>query len=182
MSSGNRIPYTQAQALAGQYVEILRPFCSRIEVAGSIRRRRRDTSDIDIVATPYPVYDMFGLPSHDHQLNGLDWARYNGSAVTDGPKKKQIAFLEITLELHIVTPPAQWGVIYLLRTGPGDFSNAIVTPRNQMTHTGRRGLMPSYLHFTDGALYRGSQMIETPEEEDVFRALELDYIPPEMRK
>jgi hypothetical protein len=39
MSEGPRIPLSQAQKLADQVVNVLKPVCDRIEIAGSIRRK-----------------------------------------------------------------------------------------------------------------------------------------------
>ena len=41
-----------ALPIANQVVEKLAPFCQRIEVAGSIRRRRPFVHDIDLVVIP----------------------------------------------------------------------------------------------------------------------------------
>jgi DNA polymerase/3'-5' exonuclease PolX len=42
----------EALALAKTVLEVLAPFCERVEVAGSIRRLRPEVNDIDIVAIP----------------------------------------------------------------------------------------------------------------------------------
>lgn len=78
---------------------------------------------------------------------------------------------------------AQWGVIFLIRTGPASYSQWIVTEAL------RRGL-----HVREGALRsapacpsRASSpdcacpIIETPEEADVYAALGLPYLAPERR-
>lgn len=41
MSDGPRIPLTEAQRLAAAVMELLRPHCDRIEVAGSVRRQNK---------------------------------------------------------------------------------------------------------------------------------------------
>src|SRR5438876_12139133 len=48
------IPLAQAERLAAKIVTELNTFCERIEIAGSIRRRRPVVNDIDIVALPMP--------------------------------------------------------------------------------------------------------------------------------
>ena len=48
---------TTANRIAGQVVDLLRPHCHRIEIAGSIRRRKPEPSDIEIVVLPKP-YDV----------------------------------------------------------------------------------------------------------------------------
>ena len=46
------MPLAQAQGYAEKVLEWLGPFCERIEVAGSIRRRRPEVNDVDIVVIP----------------------------------------------------------------------------------------------------------------------------------
>lgn len=41
--------YIAAKEIAEKTVEILRPFCMRIEIAGSIRRKRSLCGDVEIV-------------------------------------------------------------------------------------------------------------------------------------
>lgn len=57
----------RARAVAAEMVEALRPYCHRVEVAGSIRRGREWIGDIEIVAIPksslkQPDVDIFGEP------------------------------------------------------------------------------------------------------------------------
>ena len=47
-----RMPLVTARVLAERIVDELRPFCERIEIAGSIRRRRPLCGDVDLVALP----------------------------------------------------------------------------------------------------------------------------------
>jgi len=51
-SPDRRIPLAQAVAITTQVVETLRPFCQRIQVAGSIRRQRDTICDVEVVAVP----------------------------------------------------------------------------------------------------------------------------------
>ena len=46
------IPLKRAKDIAAKVVEALQPFCTRIEVAGSIRRERPEVGDIDLVIEP----------------------------------------------------------------------------------------------------------------------------------
>jgi DNA polymerase/3'-5' exonuclease PolX len=46
--------YQEALKIAQETVELLRPHCERIEIAGSIRREKPEPNDIEIVAIPKP--------------------------------------------------------------------------------------------------------------------------------
>ena len=42
----------KAKAIANEVIERLRPYCSQIMVAGSVRRRKAQVKDIDILLIP----------------------------------------------------------------------------------------------------------------------------------
>ena len=44
-----------AEELAGEIVEHIHPFCERVEIAGSIRRKKSEVRDIDLVLIPKPL-------------------------------------------------------------------------------------------------------------------------------
>ena len=62
MSKHRRHPLAAAEAVAHELRGLLAPFCARIEVAGSIRRRRSTVGDIELLAIPRmdAQRDMFG--------------------------------------------------------------------------------------------------------------------------
>jgi DNA polymerase/3'-5' exonuclease PolX len=171
-----KLPLKDAEKIASLLLTSLRPCCQRIEIAGSIRRRKSEIGDIEIVAIPVPSLDMFSNPSYEpHLLDLVNWKEY-GEIIKSGHKYKQIALTEgINLDLFIVTPPAQWGVQFLIRTGSADFSHRFVTTK----HHG--GLLPGYLKVKDGAIWSHNHIIETPEEIDVFNLAGVPYVEPEMR-
>lgn|SRR3990172_3077140 len=171
-----KIPLADAEAQAKRIVELLRPFCQRVEIAGSIRRRKPEVGDIEIVAIPHQALDMFGTPkTNEHELNSMAWSML-GRVIKDGNKYKQVELKEgINLDLFIVTPPAQWGVQFLIRTGPAEYSHKFVTRRQS------GGMLPSNLKVKDGAIWHGLQKVETPEERDVYKVLGIPWCPPEER-
>lgn len=186
-------PFEIAQSIAAMYVADLAAHCQRVEVAGSIRRRKPVVHDIEVVAVPLyriaPV-DMFGNPVTspitmiDESMNSLA-SRWGAVFRKNGPKFKQLGLSEgINLDLFIVTPPADWGVIFAIRTGPGDFSNQLVTRRSSRTHEGRPGLLPSWAKVENGrVIHRESgKHIPMPEEQDFLDFCEVGHLAPENRK
>lgn len=170
----------EAARIAQKWVERIRPYCQRVEIAGSLRRGKPEVKDIEIVAEPKinQAVDLFGQPvgqtsQLDVYLSGLTGVRF----VKAGPKYKQIALPEgIKLDLFVVTPPAQWGVIMAIRTGPADYSRWLVTQRRY------NGPLPSNLRVKDGAVWNGTKIVPTPEESDFFAILGLANDPPELRQ
>jgi DNA polymerase/3'-5' exonuclease PolX len=160
-----RMGYTLAKKLADQLVEELSPYCTRIEIAGSLRRKMADVGDIEIVAMPGDFAEgMLGCI--------LPEAKF----IKNGPRYKQIALPEeINLDLFLVRPPAQWGVIFLLRTGPADFSRLAVTRRIQ------GGLLPSDCAVRFGGVQRNGITMVMPEEEDFLNLIGLPGLAPEKR-
>jgi DNA polymerase/3'-5' exonuclease PolX len=170
----------QAQALAQTLVDSICPYCHRVEIAGSVRRRQSDVHDIEIVVTPRFSTDLFGDPNPNAptQLDIVLSSMNNLLNVKSGPRYKQYAIVgqDINLDLFVVRPPAEWGVIFALRTGPAEYSHFLVTPRPQ------GGALPSHLSIHDGAVWQGSAILPTPEEIDFFDLLHLPYLEPQERQ
>lgn len=185
-----RIPLAEAEQLAAEVVELLAPHCERIEVAGSIRRKRPTIGDLEIVCVPKFVVvsrDLFGAVNAE--ANVLDtraaWLVEDGvfahrrdvnGRPAFGERYKRLTYRGRGLDLFSVLPPAQWGVIFLIRTGSADFSHRLVTPKRQ------GGWMSSGMHIANGVLWRDTLAVPTPEELDVFCLLNRPYVEPERRE
>ena len=75
------------------------------------------------------------------------------------------------IDLFIVMPPAHWGVIFAIRTGPAEFSKWLVSVRKP------------FLSFKDGQLiHHINGVLSTPEEKDVFNFLNIKYLTPHQRE
>jgi DNA polymerase/3'-5' exonuclease PolX len=169
----------KAEEIAGNVIKELRPYCERIEVAGSIRRGCDTVGDIEIVVKPkaYLQQSMFNkVNMEEHSLLENYYWSSMGKVIKDGPRQKQIALPQgINLDLFIVSPPAQWGVIFAIRTGPSNFSRKIVTQRN------KGGFLPSDLRVRHGVVWRGNESLATPEEINFLDLLGLGWVEPQER-
>ena len=176
--------HEDAKPIVEKWLEALSPSCERIEAAGSYRRGKPEVKDIDLVCVPkiQTEPDLFGGPGTQINLlevaiSKLFWDRFYTARLKDGPRQKQLLTTEgMHLELWIVLPPAEFGVIYLIRTGPADFGHWCVTTRN------KGGALPSFYQFREGAIWKRQEKIRTPEEKDVFHLLGLGYLEPEERR
>ena len=176
MSDGKRISWNEANALAQDVLTIINPYCERAEIAGSVRRHKVDCGDVEIVAIPKPtdalflVNDRAAYPIRQALLAHFD-------IVKGGEHLLQFTTPLCPLEVYLTTPE-QWGVIFTIRTGPVDFSHRLVTARQD------NGMCPSWMQFVEGRIKvrKTGVLLDTPEETDVFKVLDLKYIKPEDRK
>lgn len=174
----------EAERIALKLCSDLAPIFERLEVAGSVRRCKPEVKDIELVGIPKFVDQpsLIKTPGFipvipSTELN--NWSQM-GRIIKAGQRYKQIElFAGINLDLFIVLPPAQWGVIMAIRTGPAEFSKWLVTARRY------GGALPGHLKVRDGSLWQGNRMIETSEEDDFFREIGLndwELLEPAQRK
>lgn len=198
MSQGEPIPLREAGPLAESLRHALEPYCERIEVAGSIRRHRPLVNDIELVAIPRIDHDAaqglfdvgpVSLEAHDRleeaivklrkggllDLRAIETHRASGDVDLlrkDGPRYKALVYGGLPVDLFIVRPPASWGVVFALRTGPGDWNIKLVTEAARRFRRVREGQV---VDIRD-------QVIPTPEEEDFFAAIYQPWVPPHERR
>lgn len=179
MSSGERrVPWEFANSIARHMVKVMNPWFDRLEIAGSVRRKREDVGDIELVGIP-SQYTMGGI---DHAINAYGQPpvlRYreaaHGGLVARGERYRALyePDAKLNVDLFIVRPPAQWGLIFCLRTGPAEFGKNLLMRLRSRNLQAKDGRILSI--GTRGTL-------NTPEEEDVFRLADLEFIPPEDRR
>ncbi len=196
MSGKTKHPLAVMEEVAAELVGILGPHCARLEVGGSIRRRKAECSDIELVAIPLVIEHerpsgLFELEIvKEDQLalvceslfDRLDergrslWEKRldtNGRPAW-GALHKRARWRDFAVDLFCATP-ANFGWIMVLRTGPAEFSHRLVTERR------KGGCMPEWMQGRGGALMSGGVAVPTPTEDAVFLALGIDYVPPELR-
>lgn len=178
MSKVAKRPYDQMYRQAYGLMERLQPACERIEIAGSIRRRRPLIGDIEFVLMPRYLTDLFGQPTGQTELDLL-LAGWPITRVKDGQKYKQISFAgnsgqPYTVDLWIQSKET-WGVNLMIRTGSEDFTKRMVTRRVL------GGYMPNDLRVDGARVWRNGAPVDTPEEEDVFHLFGVEWVRPEER-
>lgn len=141
----------------------LSPVCERCEIAGSIRRRKPNVKDIEIVCIPRSR-DLWGfadLVNRWEAIKGSPAGRYTQRRLPSG----------VILDLFMADR-VNYGTILLIRTGDADFSKHVA------------GLLLPEAGFRqrDGYVRKDGVIVPTPEEEDVFRLIGLPFIPPEDRE
>ena len=178
-----KISAAVARQFAEKLIGELSSACERIEIAGSLRRGKTVVGDIELVCVPKLRLDLLGEPRGASYLDeALSELVKSGklTVLRDGARYKQFSVKtrngkDVYIDIFITTPD-RWGVIYLIRTGSAEFSHKFVTPKHQ------GGYMPVGMHIHDGRLYRNGQVLDTPEEFDVFREVGMRYIEPSKRE
>lgn len=200
LSKHPKIPLAIAQVIAGEILTWLSPVVETAEIAGSIRRKKPEVSDIEIVCIPKieeTTIDLFGNSMDTRNLlDALCYSEIVANPQTRrivarpdvnhrhalGQRYKRLVYgrfgypFEAALDLFSVIPPAQWGVIMAIRTGPAEFSRKLVTQKS------KGGLLPDNMRVTQGALWEDNRRtIYTPNEQDFFKAIGQPYLEPEER-
>jgi DNA polymerase (family 10) len=165
---GQRVRIDQALPLAQALLEGVRaaPGVLRAELCGSLRRRKETIADIDILASaddPGPVMDRFV------NLPGV------GQVIGRGDTKSSVAVAGgrgMTLQADLrVVKDEQFAFALHYFTGSKDHNIAM-----------RQRAIDRGLKLNEYALAGPDRNVPCKDEADLFRALGLDYIPPEMRE
>ena len=162
-----------AQILAEKIADELQPFCSRLEIAGSIRRRRPEVRDIDLVCIPKGYAGRAGILSRCAQVSRLikEGDQYVVFMLPGG-FQLDLWFAHEDIPNLLDVTPSNWGMLLPARTGSADHNI-------WMARTAKvRGM-----HFNPHqGILRGDQVIASRTEEEIFSALGLPFIRPEARE
>lgn len=140
----------------------LAPFCTRIEIAGSVRRQKPEVKDVEIVCIPRgrDLAHFADTVNRWTKIKGEPSGRYTQRYHPDG----------IMLDLFMTTPE-NWGAILLIRTGSADYSKWFMGTA-----------LPKAGYRQEGGYVRQNGVIvPTYEEEDVFRLAGVTWVEPEQR-
>jgi DNA polymerase (family X) len=131
--------------------------------AGEVRRRSEVVSELVIVlVTEAPVADLFarlGQVPGVHEFAGRD------------ERQVTLRFTGGTSVQVIATPPGNAGAVLVQATG------SAAHLRDLEARAAARGCS-----LRGAALWRGSEFVATPDEDTLYRALGLPWIPPELRE
>ena len=150
--------------LAEEIIEILKKRCpiDRIDVAGSVRRRKETVKDIDILvcsSNPWQVMEEFvNLP-------------FASEIIAHGITKSSIRTQDgLQIDLRVVEKEC-YGAALCYFTGSKEHNIRI-----------RELAIKKGLKINEYGIFEGEKRVGGKEEEEVFRAVDLPYIPPELRE
>lgn len=184
MSSGTKVTREVGAQVAHKMLAAIGDCCTRVAVAGSLRRGKHLVGDVELVVQP--AFD-FGVNLLEQRVDQL----FNQGVITKrhawGPRLKTAVYyldkrVAVNVDLFIVLPDRQWGPTFWLRTGPDAANRCAVTPYMQRTTLGDLGVRPHNIFLKDGAWRNDrNEIVDTPEEIDVFRLLGIPWVPPHLR-
>jgi DNA polymerase (family 10) len=162
--SGRRVLLDEAKVYADSIVQHLKktPGLGEIDVAGSFRRRKETVGDLDLLVTCH------GCGAVMDQL-----ANYEGVAeVLARGKTKMTVRLRNGLQMDLrVVPEKSFGAALQYFTGSKPHNIEI-----------RRRALERKLKVSEYGVFRGNKQVAGRTEEEVYKAVGLPWIPPELRE
>jgi DNA polymerase/3'-5' exonuclease PolX len=181
-------PLAEMEAIADQFVELIKDSVDRVQICGSIRRRRPMPKDIDIVAIPKisavaaPTAFGFTIRAMENFLHSkidrmisedLLKPRVKSDGTTMiGNAVAFVTFQGVALDVYYASEQTFSGLV-LMRTGSANHNTMLATlalKQGKKFHADGLGVTQDGKRLDDGQ-----------SEESIFRALEMPNIPPEQR-
>jgi len=171
------LPLQRATQLALKIYGELKPLCTQLVIAGSIRRSRPVCGDIDLVIEATEI----------QRLNIVSRCCERWVQKVDGPQnciftRTVAGGDEIQLDIFFARPesktlfettPSNFGTLLICRTGSKNHNIKLVE------HAKRNGLR---WNPYQGVYDQDNRLLASATEEEVFQALGLGFIPPQNRE
>jgi len=164
--------YHEIKAIADRIVAELNPCCDRCCIAGSIRRKKVECKDIEIVIIPKSseLIKLVAIVDKWQKVKGEATGKYTQRILPEG----------IKLDLFIANND-NWGLIFAIRTGSADFSHKVLACGwKKKGYTSVNGILYKTINPCESDLDL-SNPIFVREEKDLFDLIEVEYIEPEQR-
>jgi DNA polymerase (family 10) len=160
-----------AELLANQIVHSIEHLCDfgKVMVAGSIRRKRPEVHDIDIVLIPQAW--MWNTTIQKLKTNWLAEVVEAGQELARLMVPTGATSEPVQVDIYRARPET-WGVLLLIRTGSIEHNIKLCS---------RARSMNMMLSAAKGVIKDG-KVIARGTEEEIFQALQMDYVIPEQRE
>ena len=162
--SGRRVYLSEALPQVESIVEVLRrvPGVKQVVAAGSVRRRKETINDLDVLATAAESAPaMTALAQHPLVKEVL----------AGGPTKQRVRLHSgVELDLRVV-PEDSFGAAWQYFTGSKEHN---IEVRKRGVERG--------LKINEYGVFRGEELVAGRTEEDVYAAVGLAWVPPELRE
>ena len=149
-----------AQKLSDRITEQIRPFCDRIIVAGSIRRKKSEVRDVDFVLIPKPLLWPRIIATLQRKMDA--------KVLKQGEKAAQLTIDGINVDLYSATQET-WEPLLLIRTGSAEHNIKLsMIARKKGMKLSHKGLIKD-------------DKIVASTEKEIFNLLDLQLVRPEDR-
>ena len=171
--------HDNAFLIANIWLRRLRPFIDRGEICGSIRRKKPEVKDIELVLLPKIVTqtDLFGKASRYRHPEFAETFQDPAMLVVNKGnasrgKYTQVHIIDHKINMDVfIANERNYGLIKLIRIGDADFSRIFIG-----TILPRHGYRSE-----DGLLKEDEKVIPVNEEEELFNLCRIPFIKPEHR-
>jgi len=155
------IALERAQKIAKGVVNHLSPYCSRLEVAGSVRRKKPWVNDIDFVMIPLDPWKL------QHEIMSMGQIRMSGMKIM----RVMVGIIQV--DIYFANEET-WATLLLIRTGSTENNIRLATmAAKRGWHLAASG---------DGLFDENGQRIAGDTEGSIYEALELPYQEPWERR
>ena len=144
--------------LAEKIIKEIKPYCKRIQIAGSIRRKEKNPVDIDIVV----------IAKNKDKIK--DILVKKGRIIKNGEKQFSVKIEVVKVELYFVSDD-ELGSALIAYTGSSRYSIGLRVLAK------KKGLK-----LNQYGLFKGNKKIAGKTEKEIYKALGKDYKMPEQRK
>jgi DNA polymerase (family 10) len=159
VDSIRKLKLTDGQELAKKIVRLLTPLCERIEVAGSIRRRKAEVHDIDLVLIPKPLIDVVGILQRSMKA----------VVIKRGSRIVNLKINGVGVDLNFASKE-NFAPILLFRTGSEAHNEKLARKAKRLV-----------LKFSVYGVFKDGKRIDDNTEEGIFSVLGESYSTPEER-
>lgn len=117
----NKIPLAIARNVANRFLRYLEPFCTKMSIAGSVRREVEYCGDVEVVALPKDEFQMaIAFPEN---FKGM---------VINGERLKRFKYPGSGIQIELYLPQAHdYGRILAIRTGSSGFAHHLMIEANR---------------------------------------------------
>jgi DNA polymerase/3'-5' exonuclease PolX len=161
------VPLKVGDEIAARVEEDLAPFVDAAVIAGSVRRRRPEVGDVELVVLPKDLDDLL---SHLQEIGFSGGNRIQKGVVHAGPGKYAA---RVPVEIYIAHKPEEMGAMLFMYTG--DFVHNI----SMRSIAKRRGWKLDQYGIWDAKT--GKPLLQSPDERDFYDFLGVDWHDPEDR-
>jgi DNA polymerase (family 10) len=162
LTANERMPRYMVEQRLGPLLDALRPLVSKLEMVGSMRRKRETIKDVDILVV-----------TDDRAKVMATFAGF-GNVLSQGPDKCSIQIdggaIKFQTDL-LCTTDDSWGAALNYFTGSKEHNVVLRTMAKA------KGLT-----LNEYGIFKGAERIGGSKETDIYNILGLPYVPPELRE